>query len=118
MIMANQSKCKYRVSFINQDKIYDIYVGKVCESEMFGFIELEDIIFGENTSVVVDPSEERLRVEFSGVTRTYIPMHAVLRIDEVEKEGIGKVRELKEGKSNVTMFPGVTKLGRPDSDQK
>lgn len=105
----------YRLSFVSQEKVYDIYVGKVCESEMLGFVEVEDIIFGENSAVVVDPSEERLKVEFNGVKRSYIPMHAVLRIDEVEKEGVAKVRELKGGKSNVSVFPGAS-LPRLDGD--
>ena len=54
--------------------------------------------------MVVDPTEERSRAEFAGVKRTYLPMHAVVRIDEVRKQGVSKITEL-EG-ANVTQFPG------------
>jgi hypothetical protein len=70
---------------------------------MFGFIEVEELVFGERSTVVVDPSEERIKAEFEGVKRTYLPMHSVLRIDEVRKQGVSKITTL-EG-ANVTQFP-------------
>lgn len=100
--MANE--LIFRVSFYNQETLYEIYANKVCESNMMGFIEIEEFVFGETTSLVVDPSEERLKNEFSEVKRTYIPMHSILRIDEVSKQGISKAREFKPG-SKVTSFP-------------
>lgn len=95
----------YRITFANQDAIYEIYARKVSESEMFGFLEVEDFVFGENASLVVDPSEERLKVEFQNVQRTYIPMHSVFRIDEVNKQGVSKVRDKSKGDSKVSIFP-------------
>ena len=85
----------YRVIFFNQNKSYEIYAKHVAEGNLFGFIEIGDLIFGETDSVVVDPSEEKLRLEFSRVKRFYVPLHAVVRIDEVEKEGIAKIVEFK-----------------------
>ena len=70
---------------------------------MYGFIEVEDYIFGKKTQVVIDPSEDKLRTEFDGVQRSFIPMHAIIRIDEVEKEGIAKVTESTG--TNITPFP-------------
>ena len=35
--------------------------------------------------------EEKLKAEFSGVKRTFVPLHAVVRIDEVEREGVNKI---------------------------
>ena len=90
--------------FHNQGKIYEIYAKNVHHSAMFGFIEIEKLLFGEKTSVVVDPTEENLKNEFSGVERTYIPMHSITRIDEVAKEGVGTITEAKAG-SNVSTFP-------------
>ncbi|HHF7343989.1 TPA: DUF1820 family protein [Legionella feeleii] len=98
-------KSLYRITFANQEAIYEIYARKVSESEMFGFLEVEDFVFGENTSLVVDPSEERLKVEFNDVTRTYIPMHSVFRIDEVSKQGAAKVRDKSKDEGKVSMFP-------------
>ena len=95
----------YKVVFHNQGKIYELHCGRVSQSDMYAFIEIADIIFGERSVVVVDPSEERLKSEFEGVKRTYIPMHAVIRIDEVSKEGINKIVGASDGDSNVTPFP-------------
>ncbi len=95
----------YKVVFHNQGKIYELHASKVDASEIFGFVEISDIIFGERTAVVVDPSEERLKSEFEGVKRTYIPMHAVIRIDEVDKEGANKIVAVSGTGSNVTPFP-------------
>jgi len=65
----------YKVIFNNQGKIYEIYAKNVTNSNLFGFVEVEKIVFGERTTIVVDPSEEKIKTEFSGVTRIYIPMH-------------------------------------------
>lgn len=94
----------YRISFINQGKVYELYAKKVYQGELYGFVEIEGLIFGETTSVVIDPNEERLKAEFSGVDRTMVPMHAVIRIDQVKKQGQSKIIEL-DGNTNVAQFP-------------
>ena len=93
----------YKVVFVNQGKVFEIYARKVGHGPLFGFVEVEELIFGERSAVVVDPSEERIKGEFEGVKRTYLPMHSVLRIDEVRKSGVSKISAV-EG-SNVTQFP-------------
>ncbi len=95
----------YRISFLSQNTVYEIYAKNVDQADIFGFIEVEDVLFGETSSVVVDPSEERLKAEFNGVKRTYIPLHAVLRIDVVEKEGMPKITPLPPEGGNLTQFP-------------
>ncbi len=93
----------YKVIFMNQGQVYEIYARSVGQGSLFGFIEVEELVFGERTTVVVDPSEERLKDEFDAVKRTYLPMHSIIRIDEVEKPGVSKVSSV-EG-SNVSPFP-------------
>ena len=93
----------FKVVFVNQGKVYEIYARKVSHGTLLGFVEVEELVFGERTAVVVDPAEERIKAEFEGVRRTYLPMHSILRIDEVRKQGISKISTL-EG-SNVTQFP-------------
>ena len=93
----------YKVIFMNQGKVYEIYARSISQGSLFGFIEVEKIVFGERTTVLVDPSEERLKAEFETVKRTYIPMHAVVRIDEVEKQGQSKITAI-DG-DNVARFP-------------
>jgi hypothetical protein len=95
----------YKVVFHNQGKIYELYAGKVTQGDMYAFIEIADIIFGERSAVLVDPSEEKLKSEFSGVKRTFVPMHAVIRIDEVQKEGTNKIVGATDSGTNVTPFP-------------
>jgi len=101
----------YKVIFHNQGKVYEIYARSVHQGAMFGFIEIEKIVFGEKTSLVVDPSEENLKSEFKNVTRTYIPLHSIIRIDEVNKQGTPKVTELSGKDSNVMPFPVYTQGG-------
>jgi hypothetical protein len=93
----------FKVLFVNQGKVYEIYARKVSHGSLFGFIEVEELVFGERSSVVVDPAEEKIKTEFSGVKRTYLPMHSVLRIDEVKKQGVAKISSF-EG-ANVAQFP-------------
>jgi hypothetical protein len=93
----------YKVIFMNQGKVFEIYARSVGHGSLFGFVEVEELIFGARSTVVVDPSEERIQSEFSGVSRTYLPLHSIVRIDEVEKQGVSKVTS-PEG-SNVAQFP-------------
>ena len=93
--------------FHNQGKIYEVYARSVHQGVMFGFIEIEKLVFGEKSSLVVDPSEENLKSEFENVTRTYIPMHSVIRIDEVSKRGSAKITE-RQGGENIMPFPVYT----------
>ena len=95
----------YKIVFLNRGKLYEIYARQVSQGELYGFVEVEGLVFGETSSVVVDPSEERLRSEFAGVKRTYIPMHAVVRIDQVEKQGTAKIVAVKDKGENVTALP-------------
>jgi hypothetical protein len=93
----------FKVVFVNQGKVYEIYARKVSHGSLLGFVEVEDLVFGERSAVVVDPAEERIKAEFDGVRCTYLPMHSILRIDEVRKQGVSKISAL-EG-SNVTQLP-------------
>ena len=99
----------YKVIFHNQGKVYEIYARSVHQGVMFGFIEVEKLVFGEKPSLVVDPSEENLKSEFDGVTRTYIPVHSIIRIDEVNKQGAAKVTQAENG--NIMPFPVYTRGG-------
>ncbi len=93
----------FKVLFVNQGKVYEIYARSVSHGGLFGFIEVEELVFGERSSVVVDPGEEKIKAEFEGVKRTYLPLHAVLRIDEVRKQGVSKISTFEGG--NVAQFP-------------
>ncbi len=104
-VRAAKNKKIYKVIFMNQGKVYEIYAQGVGQGGLFGFVEVEGLLFGERTTVVVDPAEENLQREFSGVERTYIPLHAVVRIDEVEKRGASKMHPVSESGDKVTVLP-------------
>ncbi len=96
------TKTIYKVVFMSQGQVYEIYARSVGHGALFGFIDVEELTFGERSSVVVDPSEEKIKSEFEGVKRTYLPLHAIIRIDEVEKQGASKISKLE---GNVAQFP-------------
>lgn len=73
----------YRVTFLEHDNARELYARYIAEDNMLGFVELEDLIFPDQTRLLVDPAQDQLRQEFSGVRRTYLPMHVVLRIDQL-----------------------------------
>jgi hypothetical protein len=110
------AKHVFKVLFLNQGKVYEIYARNVSQGELFGFLAVEKLVFGERSSVVVDPAEERIRSEFAGVRRSYIPLHAVLRVDEVEKQGVSKISAAESG--NVTQFPMPVYAPGTDSPKK
>lgn len=101
----------YRIIFHNQGQNYEIYARYVFQSEMWGFVEIEELVFGERSQLLVDPADEKLKAEFDGVKRSYIPAHAIVRIDEVSKVGEVRITDAKGEK--VTPFPaGLPRPGK------
>ena len=108
----------YKIIFQNQGETFEVFAEGVSHGSLFGFVEVEGLLFGERTQVVVDPSEERLKSEFKGVQRIFVPMHSVVRIDEVEKEGVSRITKQDEGSDdNIKSFPGpIYAPGPPPGD--
>ncbi len=104
--MQKEPQPIYRIIFTQEDKVYEVYAHYISEENLMGFIEIEELVFNEANSVVVDPSEEKLKTEFNGVKRSYIPMHMILRIDEMEKRGPAKIKEPSTQRDNIRHFPG------------
>lgn len=98
-------KSVYKVIFTNDGRVYEIYARAVGQSSVIGFVEVEGLLFGEKAGVVVDPTEERLRTEFAGVERTLIPIHAIVRIDQVAKRGAARITAVQEGGDKVRTLP-------------
>ena len=99
----------YRVTFLQNEQIYEIYSRSLSEESLIGFIEIDEIFFPESSSVIIDPTDEKLRSEFKNVKRCYIPMHNILRIDEVHQQGVATLKETASI-TNISHFPGVKKL--------
>lgn len=107
----------YRVSFLSQGEVYEIYARSVGQGSLFGFVEIGDLVFGERSKLVIDSSEERLKTEFEGVTRTYLPLHAVLRIDAVERAGPGSIRSV-DSSNRAIPFPVPHPRTGPEKNTK
>ncbi len=109
-LMFMATNIVYKIIFLNQNKVYEIYAKHVASDlEMYGFIEVGDIIFNSHSGILVDPAEEKLKTEFAGVKKTFIPMHAIYRIDEVDQEGVAKISDATAVPgSNVHQFPAPT----------
>ena len=67
----------YRVLFHNQGQIYELYARSIYQSDLYGFVEVEDYTFGSRSQMLIDPSEDKLRNEFEGVQRSFIPLHSI-----------------------------------------
>ena len=107
--MVNSSEI-YKITFLNKGKVYEVFVNQVYQSDLYGFIEVEGYMFNEKSQVVVDPNEEKLKSEFNGVKRSFIPMQAIVRIDEVEKSGVCKI----SSGDNIAPFPVSLVGGKSD----
>ena len=94
----------FKVIFLNQGQVYEMYAKAIYQSDLWGFLEIEEFVFGERTQVVVDPSEEKLKAQFDGVIRSFVPLHSIIRIDEVERLGTAKISDAKIT-GNVMPFP-------------
>ena len=99
----------YRILFYQQDKLYEVYAKYLTEESLMGFIEIEELLFQDTKSgIVLDPTEEKLRAEFKSVKRSYIPLHTIIRIDEVMQEGPASIKDASEGvkkSGNVSHLP-------------
>ncbi len=100
--MAN--KPLYKIIFLNQGKVYELYSEGVTSSGLWGFIEVSDLVFETGEGLVVDPTEEKMRQEFASAKVLHLPIQSVLRVEEVEKRGQCLIRDRESGEK-VTPFP-------------
>jgi len=89
----------------------ELYARGVRSSELMGFVEISELIFDHQNDLLIDPSAEKIKAEFGDVNNTYLPLHSIIRIDEVEKTGLNKIRPLTKHDrttGNVATFPHST----------
>ncbi len=102
-----EKKHLYRITFIQQDKVYELYAKSIIQSDLFGFVEISELVF-DDSSIVVDPQEDRLRQEFMDVETIFVTVHAVIRIDVVKKKGSAKIKDYAgAGSDKVTFLPNA-----------
>ena len=93
----------YKIVFFQNNEVYEVYAKSIFQSDLYGFVEVEEYLFDQGSKIVVDTSEEKLKNELKGVKRSYIPINQILRIDEVEERGSAKIKENKGEK--VSSWP-------------
>lgn len=104
----------FKISFVSNGKSYELYARHVSTSELWGFTQVSDLVFAEaGSSVLVDPSEERLREEFGATRVLHLPMHSVLRVEEVASRGSARIRDAEGG--SVTPFPLAMPGRKPET---
>ena len=75
-----KTKNVYKIILIQLGEIYEVFAKQIYQSDMYGFIEVEEYIFNKDKQLVVDPSSEKLKNEFSMVERSYIPINSIVRL--------------------------------------
>ena len=94
----------YKITFLNAGKVYELHARQITSSALWGFVEVADLVW-DAEGVVIDPTEERLRDEFGATRRLHLPMHAVVKVEEVERRGQLSIRDSQTGDRIVTPFP-------------
>ena len=94
----------YKITFQSQGRTLELYARHVDTSGLWGFTQVSDIEFEHSEGIVVDPTEEKLREEFKNTKVLYLPMHCIVRIEEVEKRGPLSIRDAASGEK-IMPFP-------------
>ena len=95
--MANpaRSKSYYRITFQNEvsgeTELFQVCARSISSSDLYGLIEISDFIFPDS-QIVYNPGEDRIRREFGTVKRTWVPYHAIVRIDEVPESTASEIK--------------------------
>lgn len=116
--MSNNETTIFRVRFYHEDKVCELYARALATESIFGFLEVEEIVFNENSDTIVDPAAEKMKTMFQDVICTYIPLQSVIRIDEVRTAGVAKAIDLPKGANQnvIRPFPGHT-FNRPKTSE-
>ena len=78
----------YCITFKTDTEVYNLHCRKITDSSYYGFLQVEEFIFRDQRKYVIEPQDEKVRREFGRLTRTTIPFHSILRIDEYEENEV------------------------------
>jgi len=100
-----KGKKLYKVTFLSEGKTLELYAQHVGSSALWGFTEVGEIVFGQQSDgVVIDPTEERLRGEFENTRVLHLPIQCIVRVEEVDKRGPLAIRDAASGEK-IMPFP-------------
>jgi len=109
MAAQRREKTYYKITFTNDDELYQLCARELSTSDLYGLIEIGDFIFPDGR-ILYNPGEERLRREFEGIKRTWIPYHAIVRIDEIQ--------DSMESESKIIPLKSMPNPGRHETLKK
>ncbi len=75
--MNQSEKPIYRILYVEQEEVKEVYAQYISEETLVGFIEA-DTLLNHNARKSAIPTNQ--------VRRCYIPLHNILRIDEIIAE--------------------------------
>lgn len=84
----------YRIVFAQHDDVQEIYAQYISEETLVGFIEADTLL---------EFNQGKNSVDIKEVRRCYIPLHNIIRIDEVSWQTDG------EAKDNISHLPHAFK---------
>ncbi len=74
----------FRIIFQSQNGVIELHVRQIYQSELCGFIEVEELIFKNRYPTFINLEKEKVKSIFDNVKRSFIPISAIIRIDELE----------------------------------
>lgn len=104
-IAAPKSKTYFLVSFKDQNegKTITLKVSQIEDSTLgLSFVRLSGFIFQES-GIVVDPEEERLKARFENVKSLHISIYTITSVTEIGAENLGL--SFKKDKSKLLVLP-------------
>lgn len=115
--MNDDNSVIYRIIFQQDGKIYEVYSRYATEETLVGFLEIDELILEDTQhgGIVLDPTMEKLRKEFKGVKRSYIPIHHIIRLDEINPQSLQSSAEASTT-DNVSPFPTSKNRHRNNED--
>ncbi|MCA1926980.1 MAG: DUF1820 family protein [Calditerrivibrio sp.] len=74
----------YKIQFYDSKKeIFTLKAKSASPTSFLGLIEISEIIHKEESSILITPEDDKSRIEFKNVNKTYIPIGSIIRIDEI-----------------------------------
>ena len=106
--MPDTPDTAFKVLFSQMDRLYIIYSYGISEETLVGFIEVDEVVAIEQViseKVSADTSAyEAILNQYDGVKRSYIPMHTIIRIDEITMQDIPLVQS--DAKAKISHIHG------------
>ena len=88
----------FKIQFLDSKKeILTIHASKINTSSLLGLLEVEDIVFVNSSEILLTPADDKVRIEFKDVERTFLPVSSIIRVDEITMEKETPVIRLYKG---------------------